>query len=146
MAQTPCFCFLPRVRSADAHHFPKHNRCRLQSWGFSHLIHLLSLPSSLPISLLSSPPFSGLFSFLSLVSNFPDEEVRFPLHPPFAFQAWYSSWNHSSPTFANWAAGTGDLESGSGWVPHALAEKRRAPAYGVLREKCGRAKGNSQAN
>lgn len=90
------------------------------------------------------------------MGNFPDTEIRCPLPLPFAFQAWCSSWNHSSSTFANWAAGTGDLD-GSGWVPHALAEERRAPAYGVLRDKCGRAgrqadalrlasEGNSQAN
>lgn len=89
------------------------------------------------------PPhlFLVCFLFLSLVSNFPDEEVRCPLHPPFAFQAWYSSWNHSSPTFANWAAGTGDLESGSGRVPHALAEKEGHRLMESLEKSVGEQRG-----
>lgn len=72
------------------------------------------------------------------MGNFPDTEIRCPPPPTIRFPGVVLKLERSSSTFANWAAGTGDLD-GSGWVPHALAEKRRAPAYGVLRDKCGRA-------
>lgn len=142
MAQTPCFCFLTKVLGADEYHSletQEQQGSKLRDF-LSHPFVVSSfLSTNLPSSL---PTFSWsvfFFIFSVRMGNCPDTEIR--ASSPFTFQVWHSSWNQSSLIFANWTAGTGDLERGSGWVLHSLAEERRASALETLEKSVGEQRG-----